>query len=126
MRRSSSSTKSVPAKFLDKAYIKAFEQQMRADILKLHPNATVELKLTRDQYYDHLAKEVLDPPDLIICQSDGLIIGDPQPRHKAMLAKLPPVIFAHVVEERHYLPRSVVNSMPGPCLLTECNTSATR
>ncbi|NJC25658.1 hypothetical protein [Neolewinella antarctica] len=94
-------TTSMPRKFLEKSFYEAFRAKLEKTILAVQPEAKIEFILGNDRYYKNLTDLVDKQPSLIICVSDGKIIGKAEDEHRGVLPELPPVIFIHVLEEEH-------------------------
>ncbi len=94
-------THSMPSAFREPAYIANFYREVEALVHRQLPTAQVDIREGNDEYYDLLAEQVRHAPDLIICFSDGRIIGNALPRHQAALAALPPLLFLHAGPEVH-------------------------
>ena len=94
-------TTSVPAAYRTPEYIETAHREIESAVQSVYPGATVTLRKTNDRYYGLLEDEAQNAPDLIICHSDGLIIGQYDAKKHTGLSYLPPVIFTYVNNEVH-------------------------
>lgn len=94
-------TTSVPAEFRSPHYQEAFEQRIRELVASRYANAKITFKKDLDEYWEQLSEVANDGYDLIICHSDGKVIGELEPAFERGLRQLPPVVFLYVTEDVH-------------------------